>query len=62
VIAANGSLYSAGVIGLQASVGAAVDEERWAGNTHLLASLVLAQSERFERLTAYIVCNKLFWD
>ena len=29
-------------------VGAAVDKERWAGKTHLPASLVLAQSEQFE--------------
>jgi len=35
-------------IGSQASVGAAVDEERWAGKTHLPASWVLAQSEQFE--------------
>jgi len=35
-------------IGSQASVRAAVDEERWAGKTHLPASLVLAQSEQFE--------------
>ena len=50
VIAATGSFYSARGIGSQASVGAAVDEERFAGKTRLLASLVLAQSERFERL------------
>jgi len=62
VIAANGSFYSARGIGLQALVGAAVDEERWAGKTHLLASLVLAQSERFERLTTYVFSDKLFWD
>ena len=48
VIAATGSFYSARGIGSQASVGAAVDEERWAGKTHLPASLVLAQSEQFE--------------
>ena len=29
-------------------MGAAVDEERWAGKTHLPASLVLVQSEQFE--------------
>ena len=48
VIAATGSFYSARGISSQASVGAAVDEERWAGKTHLPASLVLAQSEQFE--------------
>jgi len=48
VIAATGSIYFARGIGSQASVGAAVDEERWAGKTHLPASLVLAQSEQFE--------------
>ena len=35
------SFYFARGIGLQASVGAAVDEERWAGKTHLPASLVV---------------------
>jgi len=48
VIAATGSFYFARVIGSQASVGAAVDKERWAGKTQLPASLVLAQSEQFE--------------
>ena len=33
VIPATGSFYSARGIGSQASVGAAVDEERWAGKT-----------------------------
>jgi len=44
------SFYFARGIGSQASVGAAVDdsEDRWAGKTHLPASLVLAQSEQFE--------------
>jgi len=41
-------VYSAKGVGSQASVVAAVDEERWAGKTHLTASLVLAQSEQFE--------------
>jgi len=36
-------------------VGAAVDEERWAGKTHLPASLVLAQSEQFEAAKSLIV-------
>jgi len=36
VIAATGSFYSARGIGSQASVDEAVDEERWAGKTHLL--------------------------
>ena len=36
VIAAAGSFYPARGIGSQASVGAAVDEERWAGKTHLI--------------------------
>ena len=57
VIAATESFYFARGIGSQASMGAAVDEERWAGKTHLLASLVLAQSERFERLTTYVVSD-----
>jgi len=35
VIAATESFYFARGIGSQASVGAAVDEERWAGKTHL---------------------------
>jgi len=35
VIVATESFYFARGIGLQASVGAAVDEERWAGKTHL---------------------------
>jgi len=48
VIAATGSFDFARGIGSQASVRAAVDEERWAGKTHLSASLVLAQSEQFE--------------
>jgi len=48
VIAATESFYFAKSIGSQASVGAAVDEERWAGKTHLPARLVLAQSEQFE--------------
>jgi len=48
VIAAIGSFYFTRGIGSQASVGAAVDEEHWAGKTHLPASLVLAQSEQFE--------------
>jgi len=46
VIAATGSFNSARGIGLQASVGKAVDEERRAGKT-LLAKLVFAQSEQF---------------
>jgi len=46
VIAATGSFYFVKGIGSQASVGAAVDEERWAGKTHLPASLVLTQSEQ----------------
>jgi len=62
VTAATGSFYSARGIGSQASVGAAVHEERWAGKTHLLASLMLAQSERFERLTTYVVSNKKKWN
>jgi len=41
VIAATESFYFARGIGSQALVGAAVDEERWAGKTHLPASLVL---------------------
>ena len=36
VIAATGLFYFAGGIGSQASVGVAVDEERWAGKTHLI--------------------------
>jgi len=48
VIAATGSFYLARGIGSQVSVGAAVDEERWVGKTHLPASLMLAQSEQFE--------------
>jgi len=48
VLAATGSFYLARGIGSQASVGAAVDEERWAGKTCLPASLVLVQSEQFE--------------
>jgi len=36
VMAATGSFYSARGIGSQASVGAAVDKERWAGKTHLI--------------------------
>jgi len=36
VIAATGSFYSARGIGTQASVGAAVDEECWAGKNHLI--------------------------
>jgi len=36
VIAGIGSFYSARGIGSQASVGAAVDEERWAGKAHLI--------------------------
>jgi len=48
VIAATGLFYFARSIGSQASVGAAVDEERWAGKTYLPASLVLVQSEQFE--------------
>jgi len=48
VIAATGSFYFARGIGSQASMGVAVDEERWAGKAHLPASLVLAQSEQFE--------------
>jgi len=48
VIAATGLFYFVRGIGSQASVGAAVDEERWAGKTHLPMSLVLAQSEQFE--------------
>ena len=43
-------------------MGAAVDEEWWAGKTHLLASLVLAQRERFERIKTYVVSNKLLWN
>jgi len=62
VIAATGSFYSARGIGSETSVGAAVDEEWWAGKTHLLASLVLAQRERFERIKTYVVSNKLFWN
>jgi len=50
VKAATGSFYFARGIGSQASVGAAVDEERWARKTHLPAILVLAQSEQFEAL------------
>jgi len=57
VIAATGSFNSARGIGSQASVGAAVDEERWVGKTHLLASLMLAQSERFERLTTLLITD-----
>jgi len=57
VIAATGSFYSARGIGSQASVGVAVDEERWVGKTHLLASLMLAQSERFERLTTLLITD-----
>jgi len=41
VISATESFYFARGIGSQASVGAAVDEERWAGKTQLPASLVL---------------------
>jgi len=48
VIAATGSFHFARGISSQASVGAAVDEERWAGKTHLPTSLVLPQSEQFE--------------
>jgi len=48
VIAATGSFYFARGIGSQASVGAAVDEEHWAGKTRLPANLVLARSEQFE--------------
>ena len=33
MIPATGSFYSSRGIGLQASVGGAVDEERWAGKT-----------------------------
>jgi len=62
VLAATESFHSARGIGSQVSVGAAVDEEHWAGKTHLLASLVLAQSELFERLTTYVVSNKMFWN
>jgi len=36
VTAATGSFYSARGIGSQALVGVAVDEERWAGKTHLI--------------------------
>ena len=36
MIAATGLFYSARGIGTQASVGAAVDEERWVGKTHLI--------------------------
>jgi len=36
VMAATGSFYSARGIGSQASVGAAVDKERWAGKTDLI--------------------------
>ena len=36
MIAATGSFYSARGIGSHALVGAAVDEERWAGKTHLI--------------------------
>ena len=61
-IAGTGSFYSARGIDSQALVGAAVDEERWAGMTHILASLMLAQSERFERFTTYVVSDKLFWN
>ena len=38
-------------------MGVAVDEERWVGKTHLLASLMLAQSERFERLTTLLITD-----
>jgi len=48
VIAAIESIYFARSVGWQALVGAAVDEERWAGKTYLLASLVLSHSEQFE--------------
>jgi len=41
VITATESFLFARGIGSQASVGVAVDEERWAGKTHLSASLVL---------------------
>ena len=61
-IAGTGSFYSARGIDSQALVGAAVGEERWAGMTHILASLMLAQSEQFERITMYVVSNKLFWN
>jgi len=62
VIAAAGSFNSARGIDSQTSVGAAVDEERWPGNTQLLASVALAQSEQFERFTTYVVSNELFWN
>jgi len=55
-IAAIGPFYFARGVGSQASVGAAVDEERWAGKTHLPASLVLAQSEQFEA-SKYVGCK-----
>jgi len=48
IITTTGSFYFARGIGSQASVSATVVEERWAGKTHLPASLVLAQSEQFE--------------
>ena len=62
MIAATGSFNSAIGIDSQTSVVAAVDKERWAGTTQLLASLVLAQREQFERFTTYVVSNKLFWN
>jgi len=61
VIAATGSFNSARGIYSQTSVVAAVDKECWAVKTQLLASLVLAQRELFERFTTYVVSNKLFW-
>jgi len=77
VIEATGSFYSARGIGSQASVGAAVDEERWAGKT-LLASLEFGahkasgKRRRIEislvlvivmlHVLTYIVSNKLFWN
>ena len=34
-----------------------MEEEHWAGKTNLLASLMLAQSERFERLTTLLITD-----
>jgi len=65
VIAATELFYFARGIGLQASVGAAVDEEYWAEETackrkRIEISLVFVTI--MLNVLTYVVSNKLFWN
>jgi len=65
VIAATESFYFARGIGLQASVGAAVDEEHWAEETackrkRMKISLVFVTI--MLHVLTYVVSNKFFWN